>query len=92
MPSTMGSHVSVAVYRTRNVPITTASVKPSGLSDALPNVGGDTHDLWAAPLRDFIADIRGEPHGPYPTVRDGWRYQIAIDAIRAGIGWEQLPT
>ena len=34
----------------------------------------------------------GEPHQPYLTFRDGWRYQEAIDAIRAGRGWYDLPA
>ena len=33
-----------------------------------------------------MADIQGEPHDPYLTFRDGWRYQAAIDAIRQGAG------
>ena len=47
---------------------------------------------WCALARDFVADVRGEPHQPYLTFRDGWRYQAAIDAIRAGRGWVELPA
>lgn len=47
---------------------------------------------WDALVRDFVADVRGEPHAPYPTFRDGWRYQEAIDAIRQGTGWTALPV
>ncbi|RIK39349.1 MAG: hypothetical protein DCC57_20275 [Chloroflexi bacterium] len=39
-----------------------------------------------------VADIRGEPHRPYLTFYDGWRYQEAIDAIRSGRGWYELPV
>jgi hypothetical protein len=58
----------------------------------LPQIGDDVQNKWAALARDFVADIRGEPHEPYLTFRDGWRYQEAIDAIRAGHGWHDLPV
>jgi len=64
---------------------------PQRLLDALPHVGDDTQSKWVALARDFVADIQGEPHDPYLTFRDGWRYQIAIDAIRQGAGWVQMP-
>lgn len=49
-------------------------------------------DRWNALVRDFVADVRGEPHEPYPTFLDGWKYQVAIDAIRQGTGWTDLPA
>jgi predicted dehydrogenase len=64
---------------------------PPHLVAALPKVGDDVQNKWAALARDFVADIRGEPHNPYLTFRDGWRYQEVIDAIRAGRGWYQVP-
>ena len=62
------------------------------LLDALPAVGASEMNRWAALACDFVADLRGEPHRPYLTFRDGWRYQVAIDAIRAGTGWTALPA
>jgi predicted dehydrogenase len=64
---------------------------PQRLLEALPHVGDDEQNKWCALARDFVADIRGEPHRPYLTFRDGWRYQVAIDAIRSGSGWTELP-
>jgi hypothetical protein len=64
---------------------------PQRLLDLLPNVGDDEQNKWCALARDFVADIRGEPHRPYLTLRDGWRDQVAIDAIRTGNGWTALP-
>lgn len=58
----------------------------------LPKVGGGCEDRWAALAREFVANIRGEPHRSYLTFRDGWRYQEAIDAIRSGRGWYDLPA
>jgi predicted dehydrogenase len=65
---------------------------PQRLLDALPAVGDDVVNKWAALAGDFVADIRGAPHRPYLTFRDGWRYQEAIDAIRSGRGWYTLPA
>ncbi len=65
---------------------------PQRLRDELPQVGSDEQNKWCALVKDFVADIRGEPHRPYLTFRDGWRFQVAIDAIRAGSGWRQLPV
>lgn len=64
---------------------------PQRLLDALPQLAHAPHSKWAALARDFVADIRGEPHDSYLTFRDGWRYQVAIDAIRQGAGWMQMP-
>ena len=47
--------------------------------------------MWTILTQDFVADIRGEAHNPYPTFRDGWRLQVALDAIRSGSGWTQIP-
>ncbi len=65
---------------------------PQRLLERLPQIGDDIQNKWAALARDFVADIRGEPHEPYLTFRDGWRYQEAIDAIRAARGWHELPV
>ncbi len=64
---------------------------PQRLRDELPQVGDSEQNKWCALARDFVADIHGEPHRSYLTFRDGWRYQEAIDAIRAA-GWLELPA
>lgn len=64
---------------------------PSRLVNAVSQIGDTTLNHWTALAQDFVADIRGEPHEPYLTFNDGWRYQEAIDAIRAGHGWSDLP-
>ena len=64
---------------------------PPRLMDRLPDVGDEFQNKWCALARDFVADVRGEPHEPYLTFRDGWRYQAAVDAIRSGAGWRALP-
>jgi len=64
---------------------------PQRLVDALPPAADSVQRKWCALARDFVADVRGAPHQPYLTFRDGWRYQAAIDAIRAGRGWIDLP-
>ena len=65
---------------------------PETFADALPRIGDDIQNKWVALVRDFLADIENRPHDPYLTFQDGWRYQIAIDAIRASSGWSDIPT
>jgi hypothetical protein len=72
---------------------------PQRLKDGLPAIAEALPDeslrglviRWAALARDLIADIQGAPHEPYLTFRDGWRYQEAIDMIRSGKGWNEVP-
>ena len=64
---------------------------PQTLTDDLPRIGDDIQNKWVALVRDFLADIENRPHEPYLTFQEGWRYQIAIDAIRASKGWTQIP-
>ena len=64
---------------------------PKRLTDALPRIGDDIQNKWVALVRDFLADIENRPHQPYLTFQEGWRYQIAIDAIRTSKGWTQIP-
>lgn len=60
---------------------------PPRLTAALPALDGGCQDRWAALARDFVADIRGEPHAPYLTFHEGARYQEAAEAIRRGHIW-----
>lgn len=64
---------------------------PQRFSDALPRIADDIQNKWVALVRDFLADIQNRPHEPYLTFQDGWRYQVAIDAIRVSQGWTELP-
>lgn len=65
---------------------------PQRLVSQLPRVGDPHQDKWGALLRDFLADIQRLSHPPYPTFRDGWRSQVAVDAVRRGAGWVVLPS
>jgi predicted dehydrogenase len=65
---------------------------PQRLIDAHPQIEDPIQARWAALARDFVADIQSQPHQPYLTFGHGWRYQEAIDAIRSGEGWRELPT
>jgi len=64
---------------------------PQELSDMLPKIGDDIQNKWVALIRDFVADIQSRSYTPYLTFHDGWRYQVAIDAIRQSDGWTQIP-
>ena len=65
---------------------------PQRLVDAVPQLSDHVMSRWAALARDFVADICGEPHEPYLTFEDGYRYQVMIEAIRQGTGWAELPA
>jgi predicted dehydrogenase len=65
---------------------------PQRLTDALPQIEDGVLMRWAALARDFVADVQGQPHQPYLTFYDGWRYQEAIDAVRDARGWHEIPT
>ncbi len=64
---------------------------PQELSDLLPKIGDDIQNKWAGLIRDFVADVQNRPYIPYLTLHDGWRYQVAIEAIRESHGWTQIP-
>jgi predicted dehydrogenase len=64
---------------------------PQELSDMLPRIGDDIQNKWVALARDFVAHIQDRPYTSYLTFHDGWRYQVAIDAIRQSAGWTQIP-
>ncbi len=63
---------------------------PQNLIDEFPQIGDEIQNKWTSLVRDFLADIKGRSHESYLTFHDGWRYQIAIDAIRESKGWAQL--
>ena len=64
---------------------------PQRLKDEVLAVGDFIQSRWCALARDFVADIQGKAHRNYLTFRDGWRYQVAIEAVRGGQGWTELP-
>jgi len=64
---------------------------PQRLKDQVPAVGDFIQSRWCALARDFVADIQEKAYCNYLTFRDGWRYQVAIEAIRQSQGWTELP-
>ena len=64
---------------------------PQRLKDQVPAVGDFIQNRWCALARDFVADIQEKASCNYLTFRDGWRYQVAIEAIRQSPGWTELP-
>jgi len=64
---------------------------PQRLKDEVPTVGDFVQNRWCALAHDFVADIQEKAHCNYLNFRDGWRYQAAIDAVREGQGWTELP-
>lgn len=56
------------------------------------STGDGGQDKWNALVADFVADIRGKSTRSYPTMYDGWRYQVALDAIANSEGWRVVPS
>ncbi|TVQ22599.1 MAG: gfo/Idh/MocA family oxidoreductase, partial [Spirochaetaceae bacterium] len=65
---------------------------PESIVAGLPQIADNAQRNWTALMRELVADLRGEQSEPYQTFFDGWRYQVAIDAVRAACGWTELPT
>jgi hypothetical protein len=81
--------LSLSLSKTENSQ-TSSLVIPEALTNDLPQVGDIIQNMWVALVIDFIADICNQSHKSYLTFRDGWRYQVAIEAIRQGTGWNQI--
>ncbi|GAB4384697.1 Gfo/Idh/MocA family protein [Albidovulum sp.] len=64
---------------------------PRDIADDTPRVEGETEQCWHHLVRDFVGDIRGEAVEPYPTFRDGCRYQLIIDQLRQNGDWAAVP-
>jgi predicted dehydrogenase len=64
---------------------------PERIFQSLPHIANDLQRDWAALAREFVADIRGEPHSAYPTFRQGWINQEIIEVARAGSSWSTIP-
>lgn len=63
---------------------------PEHIHAALPPEPDHSQRNWDQLARDFVADIRGNAVGAYPTFRDGWIHQQVIDIVRAGSGWQAI--
>jgi len=64
---------------------------PLAIRDSLPAETDHTQRNWNQLAREFVADIRGQPHPRYLTFRDGWIYQEVIDTIRSNKCWVTPP-
>ena len=84
-----GGHILSPITKHIGEEIEELSV-PQNFTDDLPRIGEEIQNKWTALVRDFLADIQGQPHEPYLTLHDGYRYQIAIDAIRGSKGWAEM--
>ncbi|MEE2617687.1 MAG: Gfo/Idh/MocA family oxidoreductase [Candidatus Poribacteria bacterium] len=84
-----GGMLSLSLSKTENSQTSSLAI-PEALTNDLPQVGDIIQNMWVALVIDFIADICHQPHQSYLTFRDGWRYQVAIEAIRQGTGWNQI--
>ncbi|MDP9310226.1 MAG: Gfo/Idh/MocA family oxidoreductase [Chloroflexota bacterium] len=46
---------------------------------------------WNQFFQEFVADVRGEGYGGYPTFHDGWVAAEVMDIARSGRGWIPVP-
>lgn len=63
---------------------------PQDISDNAPDVEGETEQCWHYLAREFVRDIQGEAVEPYPTFREGSRYQQIIDLVRKNDNWTDV--
>jgi predicted dehydrogenase len=63
---------------------------PQDITDANPDVKGETEQCWHYLVREFVKDISGEIVAPYPTFAQGSQYQQIIDLIRKSDNWTDL--
>lgn len=63
---------------------------PADIAASAPDVTGETEQCWHTLVRAFVRDINGETVEPYPTFREGSRYQQIIDVIREGDTWTDV--
>jgi predicted dehydrogenase len=64
---------------------------PDEISNALACTEDPVQNAWCYLFRQFVADVRGEGYGGYPTFQDGWIANTIIDIIRNSPGWVPVP-
>ena len=65
---------------------------PPEVMQSLPDIEDDSQRNWTQLMQEFIADVRGEGYCGYQTFEDGWIFQEAVDAVRRGDGWFDVPS
>lgn len=69
---------------------------PSDILENQPRIENDedsskhTERNWHYLTREFVRDIKGEPHEPYQTFKEGSLYQQLIDLIRQNKSWSDV--
>jgi predicted dehydrogenase len=86
----MGAYAQGPMFLKADGPTWEELAIPLDILDSLPDEEDHTQRNWNQLAREFVADIRGEPHPRYLTFRDGWIYQEAIDVIRSNRSWTQM--
>ena len=64
---------------------------PDAVSQSLAWTEDPVQSAWHQLMREFVADVRGEGYGGYPTFHDGWLANTIIDRVRSGQGWTTVP-
>jgi predicted dehydrogenase len=86
-----GAYMQGAMYLKTDSPTWEELAIPLEIIDALPDETDHTQRNWNQLVREFVADIQGQPHPRYLTFHDGWIYQEVIDAIRSNRSWGAVP-
>ena len=86
-----GTYMQGPVFIKTDGPTWDELAVPLHIIDALPDETDHTQRNWNQLCREFVADIRGQPHPRYLTFRDGWIYQEVIDTVRSNRTWVNVP-
>jgi predicted dehydrogenase len=86
-----GAYMQGPMYLKTDGPTWEELAIPIAIRDSLPAEPDHTQRNWNQLAREFVADIRGDPHPRYLTFRDGWIYQEVIETIRGNKGWVAAP-
>jgi predicted dehydrogenase len=86
-----GTYMQGPMYLKTDGPTWEELAIPLSIRESLSDEPDHTQRNWNQLAREFVADIREEPHPRYLNFRDGWIYQEVIETIRSNKCWVVAP-